>query len=528
MKMKIICSETDNKFLDFENFNSAKQTDFDSEKRIVMDPVKKSKVLTEVELNNNSHIEPEEEYEKIEEGERAESLLEDEEKDQKDKNGAIIFPYTIKTEDKVELAKGTNVWILKTDLQRIEGKCEFIRCDDRHRTMTRFLLLNLLGSQNFKNMSVGVGGRNGKIYIPLPKEVYSAVRSYVIKDCKNSVCQTTILKCNTYRHYIANVFKNARRNPVTEIVRGRYTGSRNNEIMPTPNGFLPNTTNLNQIVFPYMIWNEKKVEIILQTNVWIYKAFLNIIKETWRNKQSLMTQNLLRHLLGPENMKYMTLNGTWGTIPMPSIVYFAIRTFVVQNCTPDAQLSTMEFEDCINDTFAKSRENLQQIAVDKSTSTAKISSKTMPKKYFPAISPNYFGNSLTNNFQANFPFTSEIRELNSLSHNKPQNDIKHENKRRKLSSDNYFVPQGYSFPEAEYHLQQYVTPVNFGYTLPHYPLIYYDNFWTDVASWAWSNFESSEGYCRCTLEGEEYAGNSASRAMICRCTLEGEEYAGSR
>lgn len=65
LKMEIMCSET-NKNLVFENFNSSKQTGFASKKRIAMDPVKKPTILIEAELNNNTQIEPEEEYGRIE------------------------------------------------------------------------------------------------------------------------------------------------------------------------------------------------------------------------------------------------------------------------------------------------------------------------------------------------------------------------------------------------------------------------------------------------------------------------------
>lgn len=77
----------------------------------------------------------------------------------------------------IELVRGYNVWITRTELETINRKCMNLSCFLKHRTIVRLLFKDLLGTENMRFMSIG-GSKvreETRKYIELPEEIYSAV-----------------------------------------------------------------------------------------------------------------------------------------------------------------------------------------------------------------------------------------------------------------------------------------------------------------------------------------------------------------
>ncbi|XP_033231091.1 putative uncharacterized protein DDB_G0286901 [Belonocnema kinseyi] len=119
----------------------------------------------------------------------------------------------------------------------------------------------------------------------------------------------------------------------------------------------PDNMNLSEIIFPYMLPKDK-VEIVRGTGVFISESGLDFIKEKLKHAQLSIIRNVLRHLLGPENLKYLNIagDGETGTITMPDKVFIALLLFLTQNSSKESNhLSINCFIQCIKETFETAR-----------------------------------------------------------------------------------------------------------------------------------------------------------------------------
>ncbi|XP_033231317.1 uncharacterized protein LOC117182294 isoform X2 [Belonocnema kinseyi] len=134
----------------------------------------------------------------------------------------ILFPCIMQNEDKVELVRGSNVWISKNDLWEIEEKCNVLSCESKHQKMMYYLLNILLSTENLSIAGNKFGKNN---YFRLPKELTTAVIVYATRKCKAINCDAL---SSDYNSYVSSIINHAR--AISE--RRNSNGFENNNEMP--------------------------------------------------------------------------------------------------------------------------------------------------------------------------------------------------------------------------------------------------------------------------------------------------------
>ncbi|XP_033231099.1 uncharacterized protein LOC117182158 [Belonocnema kinseyi] len=192
--------------------------------------------------------------------------------------------------------------------------------------MIRLLFEDLLSIENMRYMSIG--GRKirqeRRKYMKLPEEIYSAVLAYTIQQCNSLNCGNTLFNSQRYHDFVTYVFSEARQGI-----------SRKNKLKQNEIG---SKTEKEDVLFPCIIQNEDKVELVPGSNVWISKNNLCEIKEkceaiSCESKHQKMIYYLLKVLLDTENLSVArTNNGRNNYFRVPRELITTVIVYATRKC----------------------------------------------------------------------------------------------------------------------------------------------------------------------------------------------------
>ncbi|XP_043464655.1 uncharacterized protein LOC122500030 isoform X12 [Leptopilina heterotoma] len=245
------------------------------------------------------------------------------------------YPYQSKGAEKVELTKGSNIWIDEKKLKKYTTIYK-----NNPLELIKFLLKNLFG---LENLSIFTWYKESRKYEQIPSEVKSAIMAYVNENVEASH-KMDIKKSDAL---VGQFIDNLRRTSKTDIIlRSKKQFDIEKYISEKPKRF------------PYQE-KKGKIELVPESEVWIKKKEFKKLNEDSNITLAPLIRELLANLLGEENMKFFSLNGSGLFEPVPKNVCNAIYKFVKDRAGLPKNFSKSNCLLVIKNALMKSRNNLK-------------------------------------------------------------------------------------------------------------------------------------------------------------------------
>ncbi|XP_043464662.1 uncharacterized protein LOC122500031 isoform X2 [Leptopilina heterotoma] len=226
------------------------------------------------------------------------------------------YPYQINETNKVQLLKGSKIYIDKNKLMSLKN--EFT---DNASMMISLLLNYLFGEENLPSFAwTGAYG-----YKPIPQElkksIFEFVNENVIDEQKKSY--------ESYEHIVKYLL-------------------RSNKVRFQKEKLKTYRLENKKLIYPYKKEGKNKVELLKNSKIWLPENKYNSYVKNFKNEPMKLIRMLLGSLMGKENLKYLSFKGQCGYERIPENVIIAILKFVNKNVKRRHQVTNLKLHKAVN------------------------------------------------------------------------------------------------------------------------------------------------------------------------------------